>query len=103
MILAADHAAEAGAGGCEVVLKLGDSLLEFRALGGCLPFRRGQPQVLLGELVDAVDQIVLAELFNLLPEVNAGLLPGSQAGRPGRTWPSVIWVRAVRAWPSQTT
>ncbi|MET8537319.1 hypothetical protein ABZV67_37410 [Streptomyces sp. NPDC005065] len=37
--------------------------------------RRGQPQVLLGELVDAVDQVVVAELFDLLPEMNAGLLP----------------------------
>ncbi|MBT2438650.1 hypothetical protein J7E93_00605 [Streptomyces sp. ISL-36] len=73
--LVPDHAAEAGAGGGEVVFKAGDSLTEFRVLGGRLPFRCGQPEVLLGELVDAVDQVVVAELFDLLPEVNAGLLP----------------------------
>ncbi len=73
--LVPDHAAEAGAGGGEVVFKLVDSLTEFRVVGGRLPFCRGQPEVLLGELVDAVDQVVVAELFDLLPEVNAGLLP----------------------------
>jgi hypothetical protein len=31
-VLVADHAAEAGAGGREVVLQLGDSLLELRVL-----------------------------------------------------------------------
>ncbi|MEU6672238.1 hypothetical protein [Streptomyces sp. NPDC046727] len=75
MVLVPDHAAEAGAGCGEVVLKLGDSLPELRVLCGRLPFRRGQPQVLLGKLVDAVDQVVVAELFDLLPEMNAGLLP----------------------------
>ncbi|MFF3359735.1 hypothetical protein ACFYWN_45930 [Streptomyces sp. NPDC002917] len=40
-----------------------------------LSFRRGQPQVLRGPLVDVVDEAVDAELFDLLPEMNAGLLP----------------------------
>jgi hypothetical protein len=60
-----DHAAEAGAGGREVVLELGDSLLKVRVLGSRLPFCRGQPQVLLGELVDAVDQAALTAFINL--------------------------------------
>ncbi|AKN73694.1 hypothetical protein QR97_31635 [Streptomyces sp. PBH53] len=62
-------------GGSEVAFKLGDSLLKLCVFGGRLPFRRGQPEVLLGELVDVLDQVVVAELFNLLPEVNAGLSP----------------------------
>ncbi|MGW0771432.1 hypothetical protein [Streptomyces sp. NPDC002676] len=74
-VLIADHAAEAGAGGGEVVLELVDSLSELRGLRGCPPFRRGQPQVLLGELVDAVDQVAVAKLFDLPPEMNAGMLP----------------------------
>lgn len=73
-VFVTDHAAEAGAGGGEVVLKLGDSLLEFPILSGRLPFCRGQPEVLLGELVHAVDQVVVAELFDLLSQMSAGLL-----------------------------
>ncbi|MER5896406.1 hypothetical protein [Streptomyces sp. NPDC001876] len=44
-------------------------------MSGCLLFRRGQSEVLLREFVDAVDQVVVAELFDLLPKVNAGLMP----------------------------
>ncbi|MEU5970513.1 hypothetical protein [Streptomyces globisporus] len=73
-VLVADHAAEAGAGCGELVLKLGEPLSELCVLRGRLSFRRGQPQVLLGELVDALDQVVVAELFDLLSEMNAGLL-----------------------------
>jgi hypothetical protein len=79
-----DHAAEAGAGGGQVVLKLGDSLQEPGVLRGRLPFGRGQPQVFLGELVEAVDKVVVAELFNLLSEMNAGMLPQLAVLGPGR-------------------
>jgi hypothetical protein len=73
-VFVTDHAAQAGAGGGEVVFKFGDALAEGLVLGFGLGVLVGESLVVRGELVDALYEGLAVDLVELVAELEAGVL-----------------------------
>ncbi len=69
MVGVADHAAQAGASGSEVVFEVGHALLELFAACGELTVLVDQVLVVLGELVDSGEELLMGGLVELAAEL----------------------------------
>jgi hypothetical protein len=70
-VVVSDHSSQAGAGSREVVFEFGDAVSQRLVLGGGLPVLVGELLVVMGELVDPLDQGPAADLADLKPDGSA--------------------------------